>query len=192
MIGSARQVQSVKPCRRGTSLMEMVVVIAIASVMLGLAVTTIHMLLRAEWHSTETVWYGTSLARFSRTFRQDVHAATSADIPKPPPDAKSRLDLTLPKQRTVTFQIDGSSITRVEVEAEKVRHRDVYHFPPKSTIRFERTQEPALVHVVINRPSTPEVLAGREDDGGKAYRPAGRVLRIEAAVARDHRFARRD
>jgi type II secretory pathway pseudopilin PulG len=192
MIGSARQAQSVKPRRRGISLVELVVVMGIATVMLGLAVTTIHMLLRAEWNSTETVWYGTSLARFSRTFRQDVHAATSAGIPTPPPDGKSRLELTLPKQRTVTFRIDGNTITRLEADAGKVRHGDVYHFPPKSTIRFGRTQEPALVHVVINRPSMPEALAGREDDGGKAYRPAGRVLRIEAAVARDHRFARRD
>ncbi len=192
MTDSVRRAQFIKPTRRGTSLLEMVVVMGIATVMLGLAVTMIHLMLQAERSSTKTLWYGTSLARFSRTLRQDVHAATSADIPSPPPGGVARLELTLPKQRTVSFQIDRGAVTRTQSEAGEVRHRDVFYFPRDSAIRFERTREPDLVRVVINRPPKPVTRTDPAEGRSTAPRSGSRVLHIEAALARDYRFARRD
>lgn len=174
--------------RCGTSLIEVVVVMGIASAMLGLAVTTIHLLMRSEHNATKMVWYGTSLARFSRVLRHDVHAATAAQIRPPANDNAARLELTLPEEVVVTLTIEDNRIKRVETAAGNVRHRDTFHFPPASRIRFEHQQQPDLVSVVIDRPASPHVSGG----GAGNSRLPTRRLRIEAVVARDHRFVEID
>ena len=174
--------------RCGISLIEVVVVMGIASAMLGLAVTTIHLLMRSEHNATRMVWYGTSLARFSRTLRHDVHAATAAQVRAPVNDNAARLELTLPEEVVVTLTIEDNRINRVETAAGDVLRRETFHFPPASSIRFEHQRQPELVSVVIDRPASPHVRGG----GAGNSRLPTRRLRIEAVVARDHRFVEID
>ena len=170
---------------RGFSLIELLVVMGVATVMLGLAMTTIHLLLRAERHSAKTFWYGTSLTRFAAVLRNDVHAATTARFP----GAVTGLDLTLPNGHAVAYRADAHTLTRIEESAGQPVHREDFHFPPTTRIRFEKGEQPNLIRGVIDRPSAIQPRMPASNGNAQSIRTARRVLRVEAVLNRDGRFA---
>src|SRR5438309_121599 len=62
-----------RSARRGWTLIELLVVLSVAAVMMGLGVTTIHLLLGSEHEAMKSVRYSSSLTRLARVFREDVH-----------------------------------------------------------------------------------------------------------------------
>jgi hypothetical protein len=174
--------------RSGTSLVETVVMIGVSMIMLGLAVTMIHLLLRAERFTTQAVWHNTTLARVSRLLRDDVHAALTADVQPPADDRPAALTLQLTDDRIVSYQIEEHQLTRTETAGDATTRRDAFYLPPGSTLSFQRVDgPPAIVRLSIRRAPV-STRAAAEHSAVSGESPMRRVFVIEAIVGRIHRF----
>jgi hypothetical protein len=165
--------------RAGISLTELLVVMTIASVLIGVTGTMIHRLLAADHEATRAARFATSVARLSRAFRADVHAARAIELPAPNEAQPAIVVATLADGHQVRYELDAHLATRVETREDAVIHRDVYHFPPRSQLRCSRGDDAGLFKLELNL-----AARGPEPD---AERPV-RKLVVEAALARDHRF----
>src|SRR5262249_35436279 len=123
--------------RSGTALIEILVVITVAAAMTGLAVTTIHLLLTAEHEATKTVRFAASVARLTKIFREDVHAAVAVELQSSEPGMPAVLIVTADSRRQVRYELDGHLATRIETVAGAEQHRDAFYFPVHSRLRFE-------------------------------------------------------
>lgn len=229
--------------RRGVSIIEIVVCLGVGSIMLGTCIALLHVVLNSDRQAANVARYNQSLARLSDVLRRDVHAALRADFVSGGGKSDSRLVLELPAA-AVTYEIDRSALIRVEQAgapqtdagksttettaaeksvagndaaakgASKVRHRDRYHFPPGSSIAFDRDEMsaeklprrddippgagPKRVRVAItwphglrtssdgSRASSP--IAAAQAENSRPPENSGRVFQIEATLGRDHRF----
>jgi hypothetical protein len=164
----------------------MLVVITLASVMVGLAATTIHLLLGAEREAQRAVRFNRSVMRLSEAFRADVRAAGRVEIPVADSEKSVLLLGDAEGGREVRYEIDGHQATRVESDKGEQTHHDSYYFPPRSRIRFDRQADRKLLQLEIEMP------AGNSSDNAeiRANVPEKflRKLKIEALPGRDHRF----
>src|SRR5580765_3790654 len=67
--------------RAGVSLTELLVVMTVASAIIGVSGTLIHRLLAAEHEATRAARFAASVTRLSRAFRADVRAARDVELP---------------------------------------------------------------------------------------------------------------
>jgi prepilin-type N-terminal cleavage/methylation domain-containing protein len=169
-------------CRRGISLIEMLVVIAVASTMVGLTVTTIHRLLGAEREATRAARYSASVARLARHFRDDLHAARAVEWPAVEAGKPAALVAALEGQRRIRYEVEAHRVTRLETDGAGEMHRDAYYFPLQSRLVFEPAGEPGLIRLTIAMPAG--VPAAKPGDSAGASQPL-HLLTIEAAVARE-------
>lgn len=176
--------------RGGASMIEALLAVSIGAIVLTVGVGTIHVLLRGERETRRTLESTIRLSRLSSIVRRDVHAAQSAVIAQKRGSAAARLVLTFPARRTVTYVADGPSLRRIDENPMTGGHRDSFRFPAGATIRIERSGSPELVRIEIDR--------GIRRIGSKPGRhvsPPGttrsrRIVRIDALLARDHRYVR--
>jgi hypothetical protein len=166
--------------RAGTSLTEILVVMTVASVIIGLSGMTIHRLLAAEHEATRAARFAASVARLSRAFRADVHAATGLELPVQNEAQPAVFVATLSDHYQVRYEFDAHQATRVETWDGQRIHRDDFHFPPRSQLRCARSEDGRRIMLEIDVAARgPESLSDRP----------GRKLVVEASLARDHRFA---
>ena len=166
----------------GSALVEMLVVITVAAVIMGLGVTTIHRLLGAEHEALKSARASAALARLSKQWREDLHAAVKVDLPAA--ESGRLLIAVTAEGREIRYELDRHVARRVEELGEGQTHRDSFYFSPRTTMDFARAG--ALFQLKIEIPASSP--AGKNKTAAEA--PA-RQLVIEAAPARDHRFARR-
>ena len=159
--------------RRGHTLLEMTVVITVGATLLGIAVSLIHVLMRAEQNGRTHVERYVTMARLADQFRDDVHAAAG----RPTAEGQTAWHLELAADRTVRYATDPGEITREERMGEKIVSRESYNMPDGYTaaIAPDDATIPALVSLIV------ELKAG---SGSK-----GREIRIDAALGKDRRFA---
>ena len=151
--------------RRGYTLVEMVVVICVASVLLGLTVMLLHALLQTNQGARRYVREVATQGRLAEQFRRDVHAATAIDA--------ACGQLTFDGDRTVTYTAAPGQITRTDVVGEAVRQREEFALAAELSARIEADGERRLVSLLI------EPVSG-ESNGG--------VLQIDAVLGYDHRL----
>ena len=179
--------------RRGaTSLIEVVVMMSVGMVMLGIAMTTIHLLLRAERHSTQAVWHSATITRLSRVLRDDVHAVREAAVEAADDDGPAKLILTDDDDCVIVYSIEEHELKRVESVGETVERRNSFFLPVGSSLHFEQAAgRPSMVRLVIERAT----LAGgkaKQTKPSTGEPPARRTLTIDSFIGRDHRFERAD
>lgn len=165
--------------RAAVSLTELLVVMTVASVIVGLSGMMIHRLLAAEHEATRTARFATSVARLSRAFRADVHAARDVELREPNDAQPATLVAQQGDGHEVRYELQAHRASRIETREGNQVHRDDFYFPPGSQLRFERGAEGSLVRLEL------ELAGHRRDSKDDAPR---RKLAIEAALARDHRF----
>lgn len=162
--------------RRGYTLMEMLVVIALGTVLLGVAVGVLHLLMRTQHSGRESVYQTETVARLAEQFRSDARAALRPIAAEGEP--KDRWRFALAADRTVTYRLRPGEIERREQIAAKQVRQESYTLPrnylAEITVRTDAT--PAMASLVL----APSGLAS----------PAGREIRIDAALGADHRFAK--
>lgn len=171
--------------RAGISLVEMLVVITVAAVMVGLAVTTIHLLLRAEREATSAARYATSVARLAHVFRDDLHFAREVELPAVEPGKPAVLIASADAGRHIRYELDAHLATRIETDGPDDTHRDVFYFPPDSQLWFEREGEGGVLRLAIEIPRSGSGVQA------KPAAPSGRPMQrltIEAAPARARRW----
>jgi len=165
--------------RTGTTLIELLVVITVGAVMLGLGMTTIHLLLGAEHEASRSVRYAASVARLAQVFREDVHSAQAVELMAVEPGTAEVLVIGAGEDRQIRYELEAHRATRIEAAQDRPSHLDVFYFPPRSRLSFAREMSERLVRLEIEM---------------AAYGPAhaaslpSRRLAIEAAPARLRRF----
>jgi prepilin-type N-terminal cleavage/methylation domain-containing protein len=159
--------------RRGHTLIEMTVVITVGAALLGIAVSVIHLLMRAEETGRDHFDRFTTLARLADQFREDVHAAAA----KPAADGQTAWRLEPAADRTVRYSAEDGEIVREERKGENVVSRESYKMPDDyaATIASDDASRPSLVSMTV-------VFKGKL--GAK-----DREIRIDAALGKDRRFA---
>jgi prepilin-type N-terminal cleavage/methylation domain-containing protein len=178
--------QRAERSRSGFTLIEMLIVISVAGVMLGVTVCTIHLLLDAEHEATRSIRFNTSLARLAQAFRGDMHASRQVELPGPE-TGKPVVLVATAGQGQIRYELNAHLATRIETEGGREVHRDVFYFPPHTRMRFDHKPDQKLVVLEIDmaaagsgtRPVPTAVAVGPK-----------RLLAIEAALGRDHRFER--
>jgi hypothetical protein len=169
--------------RRGVSLVELCIVMGFASVVLGTGIGTLHLLLRTDKTLTDSVWRSQTVAKVSRTFRGDVHAARNITTEQPANNAGPLVVvLELAEGHLVRYSIDGPQLFRKETQADKTLHNERFRFSPGTVISIQ-TDQPKTAALIIQsiNPTTKELH----------QTPTNlplRELKIEAVKGRDHRW----
>lgn len=167
---------------RGSSLVEIVVAMGIASIMLGVSLAMVHLLMRVEQDATRHMWYRTTLARLESQFREDVALAAAAAYEAD----ERRLSLQMPEAAAVSWQLHEDRIERHrELDADRAQH-EVFRLPRGSTSRVELTEDSTrvtlrIVHRWTGGIHDPKVL-GEE---------TGREIAFAARLGSQHRFLTR-
>ena len=160
--------------RRGFSLIELIAVLGIGAVMIGICVTLLYAVLRTEGAGRVHVRQGSVLGRLADQFRRDVHAANTAGSAA---DGK-QWQLELAPGRIVTYRPEPGTLTRTERADGSIQRRESFALPSGTTASIEipADAEPTIVSLMI----TPVARASGQT--------GVRAVRIDAVLARDHRF----
>lgn len=179
---------------RGVSLVELIIVISIAAIIIGVALALMQWLLRSERDVRKGVWYGRSVSRLAQVFRHDAHQARDAEIAAEGADISNTMRFQFDGSHTVTYQIEEHTISRVDRDGEKELHRETFHFPPGSAIRFEKENGPPMARVVVDRATGQLNVDSTEIEkpGRKRTDSPNRVVRIDAAIGKDRRLLSRE
>jgi prepilin-type N-terminal cleavage/methylation domain-containing protein len=157
--------------RRGYSLIELVVVMTIATVIVGLAAAMLHLLLRTERNGRQQMHRSAALARLADQFRDDVRAAARQLVPD---DANpSCWTFEMEAGRNVQYRAQAGQIERVETLGGQIERRESYALPPD-----------AAVWIATPGDSKPPVATLIVKD------TSNREIRIAAVLGKDHRFDR--
>lgn len=114
--------------RPGTSLMEMLVVMAVLSVVMALAATTISRIVRSEQSGIRELSSAMVADRLERQFRSDVHSARQVLVGDMTGMKPAELELSL---------VDGSTVTWSHVD-EGLRRREANGQPQSSRVETYR------------------------------------------------------
>jgi prepilin-type N-terminal cleavage/methylation domain-containing protein len=162
--------------RRGFSLIEMLVAITVGTVIFGIAVGTLHLLLRAEHTGRDRLYQTWTLGRLAEQFRSDIHAAVR---PIPGDDARQEeWQFALAGDRIVTYRALPGEVEREQHTAGKLVHRESYVLPSgcSATIAVRSETLPAVASLVITGNGTPPAAAGD--------------MSVAAVLGKDHRFTK--
>jgi prepilin-type N-terminal cleavage/methylation domain-containing protein len=162
--------------RRAVSLIEMLVVIAVSTVLMTVAVTTLHTLMQAEHNGRNHAGQAATLARLADQFRSDAHAALrpiAADG-----EAGDQWQFALANRAEVTYEALPGEIQRRERIAGKLVRQESYVLPAGSTAKITTRVDlaPVMASLVITVPAEAP--------------PIEREIRIDAALGIDHRFTK--
>lgn len=173
--------------RRGASLIELMVVISMATAVLVMIGTIFHRMFQAEQGSARTALMERTTSRLAIQFRRDVHAARSA-IRKTSPDGTAPiLELKSQSDSTAAVVYFGGrdEVRRELVESGETKARETYRLP-KCASTFPQLPDPDpakphIVSLVIERPhstltANPQAI------------PTLRGLALEAELGRDLRL----
>jgi hypothetical protein len=160
--------------RRGVVLVELVMLVALGSVLMGLSAGLLHALLKVDRSGRAHLAGLARETRLAQLFRADVRAARRPVGATP---AES-LALDLGDGHTVEYRLQNKELLRFDRVKDTIRNQDAFPLPPGGSTRFE--VEPrgpiTLVRLVIARaPATTGLTVRRE-------------TRIEAVLGQEHRF----
>ncbi|WP_417387936.1 PulJ/GspJ family protein [Gimesia sp.] len=174
-------------CPPGISLVEVVVAMGIASVLMGISMTTMHTVLQAERETSKAAWLGSSFQRFSHLLRADIHAAVAVRFPA---EGGAEITLQQPDNQSVTYRIDQHQIFRVVTSQGKEAHRDVFYLPEGSHARFFEQQRLHRAGISIEEPDPLQrVLNHKKNQSDQSGRPAVQELSIISTIGHDYRLA---
>lgn len=171
--------------RRGISLAELLVVLSIATVLVGLSAKLIHRVMHAHSKGVAFQRGEQSALRLASQLRRDIHAANAADIG--PQSDHGIMTLTDSSQRQIEYRLAGRSLVRSIAQGEKSVARESFDFPSDLVLHVEKLPEPERVVFVLE--STSHAVPG---PGQRPLRSMQRVpfaMRVEACLARAPQLA---
>jgi len=171
----------------GISLVEVVVAMGIASVLMGISMTTMHTVMRSERETSKAVWLGSSFHRFSRLIRSDIHAATSLEFLEGSTLSSPELTIRKPGDEIVKYRIQGNRIFRVVTRKEQQVHQDGFFLPEGSHAYFFQRKRLNQAGISIDEPV--QAYDASEQAGSSNNSTALRELSIVSAIGHDYRLA---
>lgn len=175
----------------GVSLVEVVVAMGIATVLMGISMTTMHTVMRAERETSNAAWLGTSFHRFSRLFRSDIHAATELKFLEGSTQNSSELMIQKPDEERVKYRIQGNKIMRVVSRKKQQVHQDRFFLPEGSHAYFFQRKRLNQAGISIEHSNRVIPVSAKETVSNKTSvtKSAKRKLEILSAIGHDYRLA---
>ena len=149
--------------RRGFTLVEIILVVAGASMIAATCGMLLHVLLRLDTVGRSHLNDASTVARLARQFREDVRTAGKADR-TPEANQAPRLTLTTSGAPTVIYQVENDRLLRLETLGDKVVRRESYSMARLGPVAFE--SDGGFVRLVLLR---------KPDEPGTAIRPRTRI-----------------
>ena len=161
--------------RRGYTLTEMLAVIAVGSVLLGIASGLLVLLMSVEENSRDSLRQQVMLSELAGQFRRDVRRCAHVLPADAKPRGLSEWRLAMPEGTVVQYRVQGTSLIRVVTDSGVVREQEAYQLPEKSQVSLELSaaKGPAIVSLLI---ATPE---------GKPLRGTPHAVQIDAGLGAD-------
>ncbi len=142
--------------RRGTTLIELLVAIAVGGAILATTVTLMARISTANSLATDHLHTVQALGDLGRQFRFDVHAATTIAID---PAEPARLALTLDDGSQVRYEGASNGIARVQSTGDGPARRDLFALSGFKLRGFQTaTTDARVVQILLGR------VARRPDD----------------------------
>jgi len=161
--------------RRGYALTELLAVIAVGSVLLGIASGLLVLLMSVEENSRDSRRQQVMLSELAGQFRRDVRRCVRVL----PADAKRRGSpewrLAMPEGTVVQYRVQGTSLVRILTDSGVVREQEAYQLPEEAQVSLELPAAggPAIVSLLI---ATPQ---------GKPLRGALHAVQIDVGLGAD-------
>ena len=129
-----------RACRQGWTLIEVVISIALTSVITGMVVTLLTTLLEFDRRSTELQNESTSFARLADQFRSDVRAASSIQQEAvTEEETLQRITLSLSQDTRVVYQQQGDRLLRTFYQGEQPSGQESYDLPESAQVRLHES-----------------------------------------------------
>ncbi len=170
----------------GVSLVEAIVAMGIATIMMGISITTMQTVMRAERETNKAAWYGSSFHRFSRLFRSDIHAANSLELQNEAILSSLEMTIQKPGNESVQYRIEENHVFRIVAREGKQVHQDTFYFPAGSEVFFFERKR--LKQAGISIGQAQEVLVPRQRKAPD-NKNAVKKMSIISTIGFDHRLA---
>ncbi|HEV3415701.1 MAG TPA: hypothetical protein VG056_02775 [Pirellulales bacterium] len=160
------------------TLIELIMASTVASAIFGIAVQLLSVTLHSTESGRDRVVSTAAMSRLAEQFRADVHAAAIVSVDHAD-GSHAHWTVKFADDLRVEYEADENVLKRTEYRGEKVQARDAFALPQDADPRLELHPEksPTQASLLLRRNADPAVEA------------TGYVLRIEARLGRDLRFA---
>lgn len=132
--------------RSAFTLAELVVVLTAGSVLLTIAITTVHRSMsihrQGERHDRDHA----TVARLSREFRRDVRLAAAAELKA---GVLTLIPADTKRQTPITYEVVEGRLVRRQPRAEGLERREVYEFGSNVEIALTRLPESSQIRLLI-------------------------------------------
>lgn len=151
-----------RSARRGYSLIELVLVIAIVSVLMTLSAGLFVALSRAERNAVRSISTQRQWGQLQAQFRQDVHRARTVSLA-----SADELRLDQPDQAEIRYVIQADELVRT-MTSEAGTHREQYRLPRTAWAFAVTGESPRIVRLIAKRTAdtvtqvSPELLPTQE------------------------------
>ena len=145
---------------RAFTLVEMVTSLSIGSVLIVLAIGTIHRTMRIESSLRNYDRAERTAAQLSRQFRTDIHQAERIELDHSQGN-QLKLLLTLPGQSSVVYRLESNHVRREQRLNEQQVHRENFSFPKQYSIDFQERSSPSRAILTVHQNSNPEGVPPR-------------------------------
>jgi hypothetical protein len=168
--------------RAGFGLFELLVAMILFTAALTLFVVFLELVLKVGTGSSEHLDRLVVTSRLARALRDDVHAATLAELADGPQAAASggdptRLRLRLADDRWIEYSVERDRVRREQIDGGSTKQREEYPLDRSAGgWTIDRLSGGTIVALRINRRLSPRRSS------------APRPVRIEAVLAFDHRL----
>jgi prepilin-type N-terminal cleavage/methylation domain-containing protein len=161
--------------RRGYALTELLVVIAVGSVLLGIASGLVVLLLSVEQSSRESLRQQVALADLARQFRRDVHSGAQVLLPDGKPQGSAGWRIAAAEGTVIQYRVEGSWLIRALVQGGQARGQEAYQLPEEAHVSLDvsAARRPAVVSLSITTPQ------------GKPSRGGPWAFQIDASLGSD-------
>lgn len=165
---------------KGVSLIEMLLAMALMSVIFTLGASVLAFLMRVEMEGTNRIQKTFSLQRLSHQFREDARSAQSVEIVPENNKKSTILQFEMKPETSILYSenTQGNGILRVKKQSNKTITRTEYPIS-EDTLYFEiEKQNPSLM-VSMNFRILPEVLHENQ-----TLNKPGNFFKVESQVNR--------
>ncbi len=140
--------------RRGTTLVELLVIISVCSVVMCASGVLLHSMYRADKESRLAIENGAAVARLSLQFRRDAHSVSQAELLNEPNGKAAGLAFRGPFQPTIEYRQQDRAIVRRAKQADKVVHMDSFGLPAGTELVWTLEQgRPSVAVIEMARPA---------------------------------------
>ena len=137
---------------RGTTLVELLVVISVCSVIMSASGVLLHGMYRADKETRQAIAADASVARFSLQFRRDAHASDEVSLVTEASGKTTGILFRAAGRPSTEYRWQGSEVVRTVKESDKTVHRDSFRFGPGTSVTWQLPPSGSqLVAVQISR-----------------------------------------